>query len=62
MCQLVIKKLAKCQKNSNLLELAEILHGQWVGYVDFKNIYFGWGGAAGEGHAFEVADRAYLPN
>ena len=32
-------------KISKLSELAEILHGQRVGYVDFKNIYLGWGGA-----------------
>ena len=49
-------------ENSKLSELAEILHGQWVGYIGFKNVYLGWGGAAGEGHPFEVADRIYLPN
>ena len=49
-------------ENSKLSELAENLHGQWVGYIGFKNVYFVWGGAVGEGHAFEVADKTYLVN
>ena len=49
-------------ENSKLSELAEILHGQWVGYVGFKNVYLEWGGAMGEGQAFEVADRTCLQN
>ena len=50
-------------ENSKLSELAEIWHGQWVGYIGFKNMYFVWGGAVvGEGHAFEVADKTYLVN
>ena len=49
-------------ENSKLSELTEILHGQWVGYICFKNVYLGLGEPVGEVHAFEVADKTYLQN